>query len=64
MSAQVARIERKRAIPKPKPAKLVCVDGVIIADAVVIVSPKDPNWFRQDGYKAYRTNDVVTVRRA
>ena len=63
MNAQVARIERKLAVPKPRPAKLICVNGRIIADAVVIVSPKDPNWFRHDGYKAYRTNDVVTVRR-
>jgi hypothetical protein len=64
MNAQVVRIERKRVKPKPRPAILVCVDGRIIADAVVIVSPKDPNWFRSDGYKAYRTGDVVTVRRA
>jgi hypothetical protein len=48
---------------RPKPAKLVCVDGHIIADAVVIVSHNDPNWFRPTGYKAYLTDDVVTVRR-
>ena len=61
-----ARAEQRAAVvavPKPRPMKLVCVDGVIIADAIVIVSHNDPNWFRPTGYKAYRTGDVVTVRR-
>jgi hypothetical protein len=47
---------------KPKPAKLICVDGKIIADAVVVVSHSDPNWYRRNGYKAYLTGDVVTVK--
>ena len=50
-------------LPRPKRMKLICVDGVIIADAIVIVSHNDPNWFRPTGYKAYLTDDVVTVRR-
>jgi hypothetical protein len=50
--------------PKPRPMTLVCVDGVIVGDAIVIVSHNDPNWFRPTGYKAYLTDDVVTVRRA
>jgi hypothetical protein len=60
MNAQVARIERKRAAAKPKPAKLVCVDGVIIGDAVVIISEHDVNWWRG---MAVRTKGVITVRR-
>jgi hypothetical protein len=45
--------------PKPKPpVTLVCVDGVIIADAVV--SEKDVNWWRA---MAVRTNGVITVKR-
>ena len=31
---------------KSKLPRLVCVDGRIVADAVVIVSPADPNWWR------------------
>ena len=50
--------------PKPRPMTLVCVDGVIVRDAIVIVSHNDPNWFRPTGYKAYLTGDVVTARRA
>jgi hypothetical protein len=46
--------------PKPRPAKLVCVDGVIVGDAVVVVSDKDPNWYK--GPKAVLTDCVVTVR--
>jgi hypothetical protein len=40
--------------PKPKP-KLVCVGGRVIADAVVIASPRDPKgdfgkiWLKDDG---------------
>jgi hypothetical protein len=65
MSAAIRAKRRKLvdAKPKPRPAKLICVDGRIIADAVVIVSHNDPNWFRPTGYKAYLTDDVVTVRR-
>jgi hypothetical protein len=32
--------------PHPPRMKLVCVDGEIVGDATVIVSPKDPNWYR------------------
>jgi hypothetical protein len=58
MNAQVARIERKLAKPKPKPAKLICVDGRIIADAVVVISEHDVNWWRG---MAVRTNGVIKV---
>jgi hypothetical protein len=60
MNAQVATIERKRVEPKPKPAKLICVNGKIIADAVVVVSEEDVNWWRA---MAVRTNGVITVER-
>ena len=30
---------------RPRP-KLVCIDGNVVADAAVIVSPRDPNWYR------------------
>jgi len=32
---------------------LVCVNGEVVGDAVVIVSPRDPNWYRSslaDGF--------------
>ena len=35
---------------RPSPARpspvLVCVDGRVVGEAVVIVSPRDPNWYR------------------
>jgi len=31
--------------PKARP-KLVCVNGKVVGDAVVIVSERDPNWWR------------------
>jgi len=37
---------------RPRP-KLVCLDGRVVGDAVVIVSPRDPNWYRHylaDGF--------------
>jgi hypothetical protein len=45
------RLQRKLAedIPDapPRPRlKLVCVDGRVVGDAVVIVSERDPNWWR------------------
>lgn len=46
-----------RWLPKPK---LVCVDGRVVARAVVIVSPADKNWFL--GPKACRTDGVVHVK--
>jgi len=30
---------------RPRPV-LICRDGRIVGDAVVIVSPRDPNWYR------------------
>ena len=41
---------------------LVCVDGRTVGDAVVIVSPSDPNFWH---YRRERceTDGVVTVRR-
>jgi hypothetical protein len=48
-----------RPRPKPKP-KLVCVDGRVVADAVVIVSEFDWNWWRTD---AWRTDGELRVRR-
>ena len=30
---------------RPKP-KLVCVNGVVVGNAVVVVLPRDPNWWR------------------
>src|SRR5262245_22026980 len=60
MNAQVVRIERKRAEAKPRPAKLICVDAKIIADAVVTISEHDCNWGRG---MAVRTNGVITVRK-
>ena len=40
--------------------KLVCVNGRIVADAIVIVSPKDPNWWRG---MAVRRDGEIIVRR-
>ena len=47
------------ASPRPRP-KLVCVNGRIVADAIVIVSPKDPNWWRG---MAVRRDGEIIVRR-
>jgi hypothetical protein len=44
---------------RPRP-KLVCVDGRIVGDAVVIVSERDPNWWRG---MAVRMNGEIRVRR-
>jgi hypothetical protein len=33
----------KCARPRPR---LVCVDGRVVGDAVVVVSEQDPNWWR------------------
>jgi hypothetical protein len=47
------------APPRPKP-KLVCVNGRVVADCVVIVSEYDFNWWRTD---AWSTDGELTVRR-
>ena len=39
-------VPKKKLLPKPK---LVCVGGKIIASAIVVVSPKDPNWWKGKG---------------
>jgi hypothetical protein len=49
------------APPKPKPITLICVDGRIVADATVIVSPKDVNWWRR---MAVRQNGEIQIRRS
>ena len=41
------------------PATLVCVGGRIVGDAVVVVSDKDPNWWR--GMAAVRQNGRIEV---
>jgi hypothetical protein len=40
--------------------RLVCIDGRIVGDAVVIVSEKDPNWWRG---MAVRRNGEIRVSR-
>jgi hypothetical protein len=45
-------IEAIRKPVKPR-ARLVCVDGKVVGDCVAIVSPRDPNWYRNhlaDGF--------------
>jgi hypothetical protein len=44
------------------PMRLVCVGGEVVADAVVVVSPSDPNWWRRLRYGG-EVDGVVTVRR-
>jgi len=41
--AEPERLSGKCARPRPR---LVCVDGRVVADAVVVVSEQDPNWWR------------------
>ena len=50
-----------KPLPKPKPPrpKLICVNGRVIASAVVIVSPGDVNWWRA---MAVRRNGEIQVR--
>ena len=43
---------------RPRP-KLVCVDGVVVADAVVVVSEQDPNWWRG---MAVRRNGEIRIK--
>jgi hypothetical protein len=33
-------------LPEARRPKLVCVNGEVVAEAVVVVSPKDRNWWR------------------
>ena len=49
-----------RGKPKPRlPKPAICVNGRIIASAVVIVSPSDVNWWRA---MAVRRNGEIQVR--
>jgi hypothetical protein len=43
---------------RPRP-RLVCVDGRVVGDAVVVVSEEDPNWWRG---MAVRRNGEIRVR--
>lgn len=43
--------------PRPNPPVLVCVNGRVIGSAVVIVSPKDPNWWR--GMAVRRDGEII-----
>ena len=52
-------LEKRAKLPRPK---LICRDGRIIADAVVIVSPKDPNWYRLDHNLQALFNGEIRVR--
>ena len=46
----------KCARPRPR---LVCVDGRVVGDAVVVVSEEDPNWWRG---MAVRHNGEIRVQ--
>ena len=46
-------------VDRPK-IRLICVDGRMVGEAVVIVSPKDPNWWRG---MAVRRGGEIRVRR-
>jgi len=53
----------KCARPRPR---LVCRNGKVVGDAVVIVSPRDPNWYRNhlaDGFDGEITVKPPFVRR-
>jgi hypothetical protein len=57
------RLQRKLAegisdAPPPPRPKLVCVNGKVVGDAVVIVSERDPNWWRG---MAVRRNGEIRV---
>ena len=53
-------VEPVRLARRRRP-RLVIDRGQVVADAVVIVSPKDPNWWK--GPEAIYTDGVVQVRR-
>jgi len=47
MAVSPKRTAELVALSEERPRlKLVCVDGRAVGDAVVIVSPRDPNWYR------------------
>ena len=45
---------------RPRP-KLICINGRVIGDAVVIVSPRDPNWYRRSLSGGF--DGEITVKR-
>jgi hypothetical protein len=45
----------------PRPMKLICMNGRVVADARVIVSPSDPNWYRRPIAEPF--DGVVRIRR-
>jgi hypothetical protein len=47
---------------RQRPMKLVCLDGRVVADADVIVSPSDPNWYRHTFDGGLPPNGVVQIR--
>ena len=52
----------KCARPRPR---LVCVDGRVVGDAVVVVSERDPNYPGSDGgVVRVRRSDFVTINMA
>jgi hypothetical protein len=51
---------RKRKREPPRPMKLVWLDGRIVGDATVIVSPCDKNWWHNN---CKATNGEIKVRR-
>jgi hypothetical protein len=58
------RLQRKLAEgipdapPRPRP-KLVCRNGQIVGDCVVVVSEDDPNWWRS---MAVRAGGKITIK--
>jgi hypothetical protein len=49
--------------PPPKPARLVVDHGRVIADATVVVSPYDPNWYRGIAQGGATNGEIKVVRR-
>ena len=46
---------------RPRP-RLVCVNGRVVGDAIVVVSERDPNWLRERAGTGF--DGRVNVRRA
>ena len=51
--------KRPKRAPSPRPMKLVCVDGCVVADASLIVSPCDPNYW----HRGRETKGLIEIRR-
>ena len=61
----VARLEQILGLgpPAPEKPKVVTLDAEVVRDAVVRVSPHDPNYAgSEDGVVHVRRNDCVTIR--